>query len=68
MGEQCDKIERKPTKKEIADFNRYNWDGKRTMKKLYNRVLNGLLSIEIGWGRINGSENSGGWTQRWLNG
>lgn len=53
VSEQCDKIEREPTKKEIADFNRYNWDGNRTMKKLYNRVPNGLLSIEIGWGRIN---------------
>nr|WP_120492193.1 hypothetical protein [Corynebacterium lactis] len=56
--EQYDKFEREPTKKEIADHNRYSWTKDEPMKKLYNRVPNGRLSLEIGYSKLNDTKRS----------
>ncbi|APT84653.1 hypothetical protein [Corynebacterium aquilae] len=49
--EQHDKFEREPTKQEVADYNRYSWNKDRPMKKLFNHVPNGRLSLEFGYSR-----------------
>ncbi|WP_034651905.1 hypothetical protein [Corynebacterium vitaeruminis] len=56
--EQYDKFEREPTKQEIDDHNRYSWTRDRPMKKLYNHVPNGRLTLEIGYSKLNDTKRS----------
>ncbi|MBG9334672.1 hypothetical protein I4J42_13115 [Corynebacterium belfantii] len=58
VSEQCDKVEREPTRKGKAEFNRYNWDKTKVMGPVYDYVPNGLLTIEIGWRKINDTKRN----------
>lgn len=58
VTEQTDKVEREPTRKEKAEFNRYNWDKTKVMGAVYDHVPSGLLSIEIGWNRVNDTKSN----------
>lgn len=57
-SEQCDKVEREPTRKEKAEFNRYNWDKTKVMGPVYDYVPNGLLTIQMGWRKINDTKRN----------
>lgn len=58
VTEQTDKVEREPTRKEKAEFNSYNWDKTRVMGPVFDHVPNGLLTIEMGWNRVNDTRSN----------
>ncbi|OFK69065.1 MULTISPECIES: hypothetical protein [unclassified Corynebacterium] len=58
VTEQTDKVEREPIRKEKAELNRYNWDKTRGMEPVYDHVPNGLLTIEMGWNRVNDTKRN----------
>lgn len=58
VSEQCDKAEREPTRKEKAEFDRNNWDKTKVMGPVYEYVPNGLLTIEMGWRKINDTKRN----------